>query len=194
MYFIDPLPMAILLMILGCGLVVMDVFIPSGGLLSFFSAIVILGSLVAAFNHGTTTGITFILITLLAVPTVVGLAFKYWPHTPMGKAFLGELPSQGELTPYDSRRELVGRVGITKSKMLPSGSVLIDDQHIDAVSQGAAIDMGQPVIVIEVRANRVVVRAADEEEARQLTRSESDVLSQPLDELGLDSIRCAAGL
>ena len=183
----SPFTLAIILMILGCGLVVMEVFIPSGGLLSFLSAIVIVASLVAAFRHNTTTGITFILITMLAVPTAVALAFKYWPHTPMGKAFLGELPQQGELTPKDPRRELVGRVGVTKSKMLPSGSVLIDGQHIDAVSQGAAIDIGQPVIVIEVRANRVVVRVADEAEARQLTRSESDMLSQPLDELGLDS-------
>ena len=184
----EPLTLAIILMILGCGLVVMEVFIPSGGVLSFISAIVILASLVAAFNRNTTTGLTFILITLLAVPTVVALAFKYWPHTPMGKAFLGELPAPGELTPKDSRRELVGRVGIAKSTMLPSGSVLIDGRYIDAVSHGAAIEIGEPVVVIEVRGNRVVVRSADESEASQLTADEKDLLSQPWDELGLDSI------
>ena len=184
----NPLTLAIILMILGCGLVVLEVFIPSGGLLSFLSAIVILASLITAFQRDTTTGLTFIIITLLAVPTAVALAFKYWPHTPMGRAFLGELPAEDELTPADPRRELVGRLGVAKTKMLPSGSVQIDGCIIDAVSQGAAIDLGQPVIVVEVRANRVIVRVADENEAREGNRDPHDLFSKPLDELGLGSI------
>jgi len=185
---LDPLSWALLLMLIGCGLVVMEIFIPSGGILGFLSGVCIIGSIVMAFRRDMTTGIGFIVITLVAVPTAIGLAFKYWPLTPMGKAFLGELPDAEELKPSDPRRELVGRVGTAKSKMLPSGSVSIDGQLVDAVSQGSAIENGQAVVVVEVRGNRVVVRPADETEAKQRGDYPTDVLSTPAEDLGLDSL------
>ena len=184
---IDPLSWAIILMIAGCGLVVMEVFIPSGGILSFCATIAIVASIVMAFRRDVTAGVGFIVLTLLAVPATLGLAFKYWPHTPMGKAFLGELKSSEELKPEDPRRELVGKVGVAKSKMLPSGSVQIEGKYIDAISQGMAIEMGQAVVVVEVRANRVVVRPADDDETNRLVKDPRDVFSTPIEELGMDS-------
>jgi len=184
---LDPLTWAIILMLIGCGTVVLEVFIPSGGILSFFSAIAIIASVVMAFRSDATTGMSFVVLTLVAVPATLGLAFKYWPSTPMGKAFLGELKKTEDLLPVDPRRELVGKVGIAKSKMLPSGSVQIDGKYIDAISQGVAIDIGQAVVVAEVRANRVVVRPADEDEARQIVNASQDVFSTPIEELGIDS-------
>ena len=188
MPLLDPLAWAVILMLIGCGLVVMEVFIPSGGVLSFLSVVAIVASVVMAFRRDSTTGLGFIVITLVAVPTAVALAFKYWPYTPMGKSFLGELPSEQSLKPDDFRRDLVGRVGIAKSKMLPSGSVLVDGRWIDAMSQGMAIEPGQAVIVVEVKANRVVVRPADAEEIRQAALDPRDLLSKPIDELGLESL------
>jgi len=184
---LDPLTWAVLWMLIGCGLVVLEVFIPSGGIISFFSAIAIIASIVMAFRSDLTTGLSFILLTIVAVPISIGMAFKYWPMTPMGKAFLGELKTTAELTPIDPRRELVGKVGIAKSKMLPSGSVQIDGKYIDAISQGMAIDLGQAVVVTEVRANRVVVRPADKDEAAGVAPDQRDVFSTPIEELGIDS-------
>ncbi len=184
MTVLDPVSWAIILMLIGCGLVVLEVFLPSGGVLSMCAALAILASLVMAFRRDMTTGLTFLVINLVAVPAAVTLAFKVWPLTPMGKSFLGELPTAREMTPTDPRRALVGRVGVAKSKMLPAGSVLVDGQYHDAVSQGEAIDQDQPVVVMEVRGNRMVVRAADAEEASQLTPDLRDVLDKPLDELG----------
>jgi len=190
---LDPLTWAILLMLIGCGIVVLEVFIPSGGILSFFSAIAIIASIVMAFRRDVTTGLSFVVLTLVAVPSVLSLALKYWPYTPMGKAFLGELKSTEELKPVDTRRELVGKVGVAKSKMLPSGSVQIDGKYVDAISQGSAIDMGQAVVVVEVRANRVVVRPADDDEANRLVKDPRDVFSTPIEELGMDSFEDPLG-
>ena len=185
---LDPLTWAIILMLIGCGLVVLEVFIPSGGIIAFFSTIAIIASIVVAFRRDTTTGLSFVVLTLMAVPTAVGLAFKVWPLTPMGKAFLGELKSTEEMKPVDTRRELVGKVGIAKSKMLPSGSVQIDGKYIDAISQGAAIDLGQAGVVVEVRANRVVVRPAEADEASRVVKDPRDVFSTPIEELGIDAL------
>ncbi len=185
---LDPLTWAILLMLLGCGFVVLEVFIPSGGLLSFFSAVAIIASIVMAFRRDLTTGLSFIVLTLIAVPATLTLAFKFWPYTPMGKAFLGVLKTTDDLKPVDTRRELIGKLGIAKSKMLPSGSVQIDGKHFDAVTQGGAIDKGQAVVVVVVQGNCLVVRPADEAEARQVVKDPSDLLTTPLEELGIDPL------
>src|SRR5262249_43991186 len=80
-----------------------------------------------------------------------------------------------------SLRQLQGKLGVAKTVMLPSGAVLIDGQTIDALSEGPPIEAGQRVRVIEVHGNRVVVRVADDAPA-----STDDVLSQPIESLGLD--------
>ncbi len=183
---LDPFTWAIILMLIGCALVVLEVFVPSGGILGMLSGFAILGSIIFAFRRDPTAGMVFVLISLVAVPTLLALAFRVWPHTPMGKAFLGELPSEDELKPIDVRRELVGRSGVAKTMMLPSGSVLVDGHWLDAVSQGDAIESGEPIVVVEVRANRVVVRRAEPDETQQISNQSPDILSKPLDELDLE--------
>jgi membrane-bound ClpP family serine protease len=184
---LDPLAWSILLMLVGCALLVLEVFIPSGGVLSILSAAAFIGSILIAFQRGTATGFVFVISTIIAVPAALGLAFKYWPKTPIGKAFLGELPTEEQVAPEDPRRALLGRVGVARSKMLPSGAVEVDGQMLDAVTQGQAIDPGQYVVVLEVRANRVVVRPAKEGERPSHTKPE-DLLSRPIEELGFDSL------
>jgi membrane-bound serine protease (ClpP class) len=182
---------AVLLMVVGCVLVVLEVFIPSGGVISILAAVSFIASIFIAFQPSPTTGVTIGLIftatTVLAVPTLIALAFKYWPRTPMGKAFLGELPKEEEVLPEDPRRALLGRVGVARSKMLPSGAVEIDGQMIDAVTQGQAIEPGTYVVVCEVRANRVVVRPAGKDQ-RPSQSNPDDVLSRSIEELGIDSL------
>lgn len=188
MDLLDPLTWAILLLLIGCGLIVMEIFIPSGGLLGFLASVAVVGSVVMAFRRDSTTGLSFIVITLLAVPAVVVLAFKVWPSTPMGRAFLGEVLSEEELSPEEPRRELVGRLGIAKSMMLPAGAVWIDGHMIDAITRGTPIEKGETVVVVEVKGNRVVVRLAQPEEAARANVDVQDLLDKPIDELGLDPI------
>ncbi len=183
---LDPFTWAIVLMLLGCALVALEVFVPSGGILGVLAGLAIIASVIFAFRTDRSLGLVFVLISMVAVPSILALAFKIWPLTPLGKAFLGELPSEEETRPIDTRRQLVGRLGIAKSKMLPSGSVIVDGEWIDAVAQGDAIEPGEKVIVIEVRGNRVMVRKADPEEALQAPSSEQDLMSRPLDQLGLE--------
>jgi membrane-bound serine protease (ClpP class) len=182
---------AVLLLVVGCALVVLEVFIPSGGIIAIISAVAFIGAIVIAFQPSATTGpavgFIFAAITVFAVPLLVALAFKYWPKTRMGKAFLGDLPSEEEVQPHDPRRALLGRVGVTRTKMLPSGAVEVDGQIIDAVTQGQAIEPGTYVVVSEVRANRVVVRPAGKDQ-RPSHVNPGDLLSRPIEELGIESI------
>jgi membrane-bound serine protease (ClpP class) len=167
---------------------VLEVFIPSGGIIGTVSAIFFVASIMIAFQRaGAMTGFAFTAATVFAVPVLLALAFKYWPKTPMGKNFLGELPTDDEVLPEDPRRALVGRVGVARSKMLPSGAVEIDGQVVDAITRGQAIEPGAYVTVIEVRANRVVVRPAGKDQ-RPGHENSNDLLSRPIEELGIESL------
>jgi membrane-bound serine protease (ClpP class) len=182
---------AVLLLLIGFALVVLEVFIPSGGIIAILSGVALIAALVLAFQESATTGpmigFLFALVTVFAVPSIIALAFKIWPKTPMGKAFLGELPTDEEVLPEESRRVLVGHVGIARTKMLPSGAVEIDGQMIDAVTQGQAIEPGTYVVVAEVRANRVVVRPAGKDQ-RPGQQNPNDLLTRPIDELGIEAL------
>lgn len=191
---LDPIAWAVLLTIAGCGLLFLEVFLPSGGVLSVLSlAAFISGILLAFWGGGVTTGVSFLVVVLIAGPLTLGLSFYYLPKTRLGKALLGEVPTEEEVAPDDPRRALLGKIGVARTKMLPSGSVEIDDQMIDAIARGAAIDPGQPVQVVEVSANRVVVqlaRTAPPAAEQQGTSppAEQDPLRQSLEELGIEPL------
>lgn len=190
---VDPIIWSILLMLIGCGLVLLEVFIPSGGILGFLAVASIFAAVGLAFyHHGLATGFTFLTVALVAIPTMVVLAFKYWPHTPMGRRFLLGLPTDEEVSPEDDRqralKELVGKIGTAKCDMLPSGAVSVDGRTVDAISRGMPIEAGQRVVVVEVKANRVVVRPATDQDQRGAPRTDDDLLSQPLDALGIEDL------
>jgi len=188
MNVVDPLVWAALLMLVGCALVVMEIFIPSGGVLGFLATASVIAAVVMAFvYHGPTVGMVFVGVAIVAVPSLIALAFKYLPRTPLGKRILLGLPTEDEVLPKDERKALLGKFGVVKSPMLPSGAVVIEGRTFDAVSQGMAIDPGQRVVVIEVKSNRIVVRPAEHDE-RPLVEKADDVLARPLEELGLDSL------
>jgi len=185
---LDPLVWSILLMLVGCVVLVLEVFIPSGGVLAVLSAAAFIGSILIAFQRGPVTGFAFVMTTVVAVPLVLVLAFHYWPKTRLGKAFLGELPTDADVLPDDPHRALLGRVGVARSKMLPSGAVEIEGHMIDAMTLGQAIEPGQYVVVTEVRANRVVVRPAKGNERPGRPTSPADLLNRPIEELGIESL------
>ncbi|MBI3838679.1 MAG: serine protease [Planctomycetia bacterium] len=184
----DPLAWSALLLLLGLILVMVEVFIPSGGILGILSIGSLLAAVVLAFYHrGAETGFIFLAITAVTVPTALALAFRWWPQTPMGRRLLLDVPKSDEVLPDTPERrtlrQMVGKLGVAKTVMLPSGAVLVDGQTIDALSEGMPIEAGQQIRVIEVRGNRVVVRPAEDQ-----PRTSDDVLSQPIESLGLDSL------
>ena len=53
--------------------------------------------------------------------------------------------------------ELKGKSGIAQTVLRPAGKVLIDHEIYDAVTEGAFIDRGEPVVVIRVEASQLYV-------------------------------------
>lgn len=178
-----------LLLILGLALVCLEVFVPSGGLLSVLAGCSVLASIAVAFADGFLTGTVMLLATSVLVPVVIGSAVKCWPHTPLGKLVLAKRPeSEREVLPDTDeyhRDDMIGKDGVAQTDLLPSGDVRIEGRVYDAVSVGMPISRGQAVRVVSVQIQRIVVRPLA---ASEIARRESadDVLSTPLDSLGIE--------
>jgi membrane-bound ClpP family serine protease len=173
---------AVLLLAVGLSLAILEVFLPSAGMIGFLAACSIVAAIIMAFRQGTGVGLSVLAGALLAVPMVVMAALYYWPKTPLGRRMLLTVPDTSEVLPNSPQQRylkgLIGRVGQAKSKMLPSGAVVVDGRTIDAVSEGMPVEIGQRVRVIEVRGNRVVVRPTEDEVA---SADETDPLARPID-------------
>jgi membrane-bound serine protease (ClpP class) len=63
-----------------------------------------------------------------------------------------------------NRTELIGIMGIALTDLRPSGTVLVDDERIDVVSEGSFIAKGTKVKFIKVEGSRIVVRELTDSE------------------------------
>jgi len=62
---------------------------------------------------------------------------------------------------HDDRSHLVGKITRTSTDLRPAGIILINDERIDAVSDGSFILRNKDVKILEVEGTRVVVREID---------------------------------
>jgi membrane-bound serine protease (ClpP class) len=90
----------------------------------------------------------------------------------------------------ERKERLEGQLGIAQTKMLPSGIVLVNGEKFDAVSEGFAVDEGDPIRVMSVRGNHVYVEPyyGEVDAQLELPPRDLDILSQPIEELGIDPL------
>ena len=177
------------MILLACGIlvVVIEMFIPSAGVLGVVAATLLVAGVVVAFLKSLFFGFAVLAGTSFLLPFLFWLLVKVWPLTPMGKAILMN-DAIDVLLPESTAKALIGQVGIAKTQMLPSGIVEIDGQQHDAVSEGFAINPGDPIKVISARGNRMYVQPYDGEvdaDGRAVA-SDTSSLSTPLEEFGID--------
>jgi membrane-bound serine protease (ClpP class) len=176
-----------LLLAVGLAIAFLEIFFPTGGILAFFSGAALLGAVLLGFKSGTSVGLTVTAVVVIGVPSLIGLGFRWWPHTYVGRQVLLEVPRAEDVLPDEPQRRqlkgLVGRVGRAKCRMLPSGVVSVDGQTLDATSEGMVIEAGQTVRVIKIESNRLVVRAVENE---MPTSTAENPLERPIDSIATD--------
>lgn len=160
---------AVLLLVVGVMLLVAEVFIPSGGVISVLSTLSLVAALVCAYQAwwGTSQGSFwgFVAGMALILPVVIIGAFYVWPSTPLGKRAILEAPAPHEVASFveqeEKYRQMVGKVGETATMFNPAGIVRIDGHRVHCQSEGIILEAGTRVRVISARGNSVVVRQVD---------------------------------
>jgi len=159
----NPLLWIALLLLVGLAMMVLEVFVPSGGVLGFLSVVAMIAAIVSAFvEQGPTLGMAVLALAFVAAPLALGLAFSWFPHTPLGRRVLPPPPRPEDVVPDASRRrrlrDLLGQRGRASSDLLPWGGVEIDGLPFDAVSEGGPIACGATVEAVGVQGAALVVR------------------------------------
>ena len=100
-----PVIWSVLLLAFGLALAMLEVFIPSAGILGFLSLSAIVTAIVLAFSFsGTIVGFLFLGIAAISLPATVIVAFKWLPSTPFGRRLMLGTPKEKEVLPDDDPR------------------------------------------------------------------------------------------
>jgi len=154
-------------LLLGTGvlLAIAEIFIPSHGVLTLLSVGAFLAAVITAFLMGQTPGFVTLVGALLLTPLLIYVLLRVWPHTPVARRLILSGPSgppkAGDLAHLDPKA-LVGRVGVAKTLLRPSGKMTLDGRLVDCITQGDLVPAGRKVRVLAVEGAKVVVRAVEE--------------------------------
>ena len=140
---------------------VLEVFLPSGGLFAVLAIAFLITSIVFSFQMGIVFGSLYTLFICLLVPLFLWAAVSFWPNTWIGRRILLAPEDDPALFPDEeqqSLRQLVGKQGLAKSKMLLGGLIEIENKRYSAVSDAEPIEPGEVVSVIRIEGTSIIVR------------------------------------
>jgi membrane-bound serine protease (ClpP class) len=108
-----------------------------------------------------------VFVAMLGVVIAAMVLERWLPRAPILSQMLLEPPA-GEEAEEISRREslvdldgFVGTRGTTTTQLTPSGKARFGDMLVDVITDGDVVPRGTPIEVVEVRGNRVLVRALE---------------------------------
>jgi len=148
------------LLITGLVLVGAEIFVP-GGVLGAIGGLSLLGACAAGFKafpgYGGYVATAIVVLTGLAV----ALWIRLFPRTRIGRKMTLSGDLQSAKATEDGLNALAGKNGEALSDLRPAGFAMFDGQRVDVVTQGGMIRKGEPVRVVQVEGNRVVVSRSE---------------------------------
>ncbi len=146
-------------------LIVAEVFVPSGGLISICAIACLVGGIVIFFQYSVIVGWIGIGIAAIMIPSVLVVAYKIFPKTRFGKSVTLTPPErrQGDAIPDTDRlKDLLGAVGIVLTPLRPVGMCDFSGQRLECVAESGYVDKGKKVKVINVESTQLTVRIIEE--------------------------------
>lgn len=192
-----PTTIALLLYLLAVTLVVVDIFVPSGGALLVLAAVSAVGCILFGYRAGDTLGMTMVTLVAASIPILAVAALRIWPHTPIGKRIVLRPPKAEIKNLKESNLEdLIGLVVKCDYPMLPSGQITIDRKRYNAMAEYGDIEAGQVVEIVGIRERNLIVRPSQKPLSVPTPQTKTtppelpsqNLLETPAEDLGLDSL------
>ena len=159
------LAFAVILYLFFVALLVAEVFIPSGGLLTFCALACLVAGTYIFFRHSTIAGISAVVLAVILIPMFLRYAYREFPKTNVGKVVTLEPPQrqQGDGIPDTMElKKLLGAIGIVVTPLRPVGMCNFSGQKLVCVAESGYVDKGKKVKVINVESTQVTVRMEEE--------------------------------
>jgi membrane-bound ClpP family serine protease len=146
-------------------LIIAEVFVPSGGLLSVCALACLIGGTYIFFKQSTTAGVAGVIFGVIMIPLLLRYAYKEFPNTRFGKSVTLAPPKRhhGDAIPdTDKIKELLGAEGVVLTALRPVGMCDFSGYRIECVAESGYIDKGKKVRVIDVESTQLTVRLIEE--------------------------------
>ncbi|MEH7247934.1 nodulation protein NfeD [Neobacillus niacini] len=149
----------LVLFIIGIGLILLEFFI-SGGIAGFLGFVAIISSLFLAADNVVHMGISLLMAIVVAILISIVMIKVFGKKMQLFKKLIltDSTNIESGYIASKSRLELIGMVGHTLTMLRPSGTIIIDDERLDAVSEGEFIGKGTKVRVMRAEGARIIVR------------------------------------
>nr|WP_242403717.1 NfeD family protein [Paenibacillus pini] len=148
-----------LLFIVGLILMILEMFIPSMGILGILGSISLVAGVVRAAYDTSHALLSLGIAFAAAVVVIVIVAFVFKERGIWNRFILSEsLTKEQGFTPTASREILLGKTGTSVTPLRPAGTVLIEGDRIDVVTDGEFIGSNSEVTVVRVEGSRIVVK------------------------------------
>lgn len=155
------LNLPILLQLVGVIVIIAEIIIPSGGLLSLLAVGIFGYSLYIVFTGiSTAAGIVFVTADIILIPVLVITGLKLIAKSPV--TLRKELSrAEGVVSQSDELEKFMGLEGTALTDLHPSGVAEINGKRVDVVSRGEYIEKKSKIVVYSVRGNQIIVREKD---------------------------------
>jgi membrane-bound serine protease (ClpP class) len=163
------------LLSLAAAMVALELFVPSGGLIAVVAGLCALGGVVLAFKISILTGTIALGLVVVLTPTILWMAFKVFPSTPVGRHIIlteGTTEEDIQRRQYERHAEaeaissLIGAEAKALTGLRPGGTIRLDGEDIEAFAETGIIPAGTRVVVTSVNGRQIRVMPADEVDNR----------------------------
>ena len=149
----------VLLLMLGLGLLVAEVFLPTAGVVGLLAGSCLVGSGYLAWRHGGSLGPRWIGLEVTLVPVAWAASLYGLPRTRLGRRVYLRPPTAADLAPSRGPLDWVGRPCVALTPLRPSGSVELAGRRVEAMAESGLIDAGASGRVVAIRSGRAIIRA-----------------------------------
>jgi membrane-bound ClpP family serine protease len=146
-------------------LIIAEVFVPSGGLLSACAFACVAGGILLFFKHSTITGYAGLVIAAVMIPAVLVVAYKIFPKTRFGRSVTLTPPQRERgdaIADTAELKELLGAVGTVLTPLRPVGMCDFSGRRLECVAESGYVEKGKEVKVIRVQGTQLTVRVTED--------------------------------
>ena len=156
--------LAVFLYVVCAMLIVAEVFIPSGGLLSVCALATLVGGVAIFFRYSAAAGWIGVVVAVVMVPVLLVGAYRILPRTRFGNRVILARPvrERGDaISDSPELAKLKGQSGTVLTPLRPVGMCDFAGRRIECVAESGYVEKGLKVKVVRVEGTQLTVRVTE---------------------------------